>query len=75
MNWKNARKDGLPNDNQEVLISVNGINYVAIYNTKENSFKIKHKEGIFAISENDIYWAEISVPVNGIEKAFKEQLY
>lgn len=67
MNWKNARKDGLPRDNQEVLISVNGINYVAIFNSKQNSFKIKHKEGVFAISEFDIYWAEISVPLNVVK--------
>lgn len=63
MNWKNASKDGLPANSQEVLISVNGINYVAIYNSTGNNFKIKHKEGVFLINENDIYWAEISVPL------------
>ncbi|MBA3665051.1 MAG: hypothetical protein H0W61_12695 [Bacteroidetes bacterium] len=62
MNWKNTAIDALPRDGEEVLISVNGINYVATYTASINGFSIKHKPLELRIDEHIIYWTEIELP-------------
>jgi hypothetical protein len=62
MVWKNVLKDELPEDNQEVLISVHGINYIAIYRERMCGFEIDEHEGFIPIRDVTIYWTEISVP-------------
>lgn len=64
MIWKNALKDGLPLDNQEILISISGINYVAFYLEELNGFEISEHEGFIPIKDVTIYWTEISQPRN-----------
>lgn len=56
MKWKNAGKDGLPKDREEVLISVDGITYLAEYWSHEKLFSLKGKTGKFWIHEQTIYW-------------------
>lgn len=64
MKWRNTRLDKLPRDNQEVLLSKNGINYVAIYNEKDKSFRAGEngKEKIIQSDEDQLYWTEYSRP-------------
>lgn len=61
MKWKNARKEGCPEDNQQVLITVLGINHVAIYHKNSQSFKVKETPLIFFVTEQTIYWMEIPI--------------
>jgi hypothetical protein len=63
MDWKNASKHPLPANNQEVLISVDNVKYVAVYDAALGGFITKEeKEKIFLIKSADIYWAEIKKP-------------
>ena len=62
MNWKNALKDGFPLDKQEVLISVKGVNYVVTYEANQNGFQWLHGETFFKLTNDTIYWTEISIP-------------
>ena len=64
MNWKNVLKDELPENEQEVLISVNGINYIAIYKARFDGFEIEEHEGFIPIRNRTIYWTDITLPKN-----------
>jgi hypothetical protein len=61
MKWKNAVKDTLPPDNEEVLISVNGVNYISIFKADKNLFKIENEQldTHFRTDEHTIYWTEV----------------
>jgi len=61
MNWKNAHYDGLPKDEQDVLICVSGIYHLAIYKAPKNGFELYEYEDIIPVKDT-IYWTEISVP-------------
>jgi hypothetical protein len=61
MIWKNAQKDERPFDEQDVLICVSGIYYLAIYKAPKNGFEIYEYENFIPIKDS-IYWTEISVP-------------
>ncbi len=61
--WKNTLNDQLPIDKQDVLISVNGIYYTAVYDRLNRKFVLKYEVGVFFPVENkSIYWKEISPP-------------
>lgn len=63
MKWKNAKHDDLPHNNQEVLITVDGINYIATYNKANNVFNLKNNPGaVFSPAKKTIYWMEIIGP-------------
>jgi hypothetical protein len=64
MDWTNSIIDGLPQHNQEVLISVNGINYIALYNADKMGFTVRDMEKLFFINNNEqpIYWKKITKP-------------
>jgi hypothetical protein len=62
MNWKNAAKDELPQNEQEVLICVSGIYYVAIFKTEPEGFEISEHDGFIHLKHAPIYWTEIPVP-------------
>ena len=66
MKWKNAFSDGLPSDKQEVLISVSGSNFIAVYNHIQNEFQIKNTKKFIRISPSNstVFWAEILDPGN-----------
>lgn len=59
MKWKNATIDSVPEDNQEVKITVFGINYIAVYKSANRSFQVKDSPLIFFNAEQIIYWMEI----------------
>jgi hypothetical protein len=64
MKWFNASKDSLPRHEQEVLISVNGIYYVAHYDSTANAFRLKDQPSdYFQIGEYVIYWTALGDPV------------
>jgi hypothetical protein len=64
MSWTNSTIDGLPQHQEEVLISVNGVNYIALYNADEKGFAVRDIEKLFLISNNElpIYWKKITKP-------------
>lgn len=58
MKWYNSRTDKLPKDKQEVLISVEGENYIAIYDANRKLFRIEGelKETTFKSDLKNLYW-------------------
>ena len=62
MNWKNVSADNLPLDEQEVHISVGGVNFIATYNKREHGFHLKDSKRFVRIAtgNTEIYWSEIS---------------
>ena len=55
--WNNARTDLPPNDKDRVLISVDGIYYMATYEASERMFRVLEGTGQkFLIDEKLIYW-------------------
>jgi hypothetical protein len=59
MKWKNAQKDTLPKAGDEVLISVNGIYYISVYNASGNLFIVNDTTATeFSADEHLIYWTE-----------------
>ncbi|MBA3682534.1 MAG: hypothetical protein H0W73_15420 [Bacteroidetes bacterium] len=63
MKWKNAKHDDLPLNNQEVLITVDGINYIATYDKLNKAFKLNNNPGaVFFANKKTIYWMEIVAP-------------
>jgi len=64
MTWKNALIDGIPDDEKEVVVCVNGINYRAKYNASEHSFFLEDDQTLVDIEAHaSIYWTEIENPV------------
>lgn len=59
MKWLNAVKDGFPEDKQEVVICVNGVNYSAVFYAFDKTFVAKGYVSLsFTTQENVIYWVE-----------------
>jgi|GEM_PF-3048367 len=64
MGWKNSTIDELPQHGEEVLISVNGVNYIAVYNAAKMGFEVRQTKNLFSIENKDpiIYWKKITTP-------------
>lgn len=63
MKWKNANRDDLPLHKQEVLITVDGINYIATYDALKKVFNLNNNPGAsFSALNKTIYWMEIEAP-------------
>lgn len=60
MNWKNAQKDELPKNDEEVIIAVRGVYYVATYNEELEGFRV-NETTFFSLKEVTIYWAAKAV--------------
>lgn len=61
--WKNSLNDTLPSDGHDVLISVNGVYYAAVYDAKAKRFVLKYELGIsFPVGASVIYWKELTPP-------------
>jgi hypothetical protein len=59
MNWKKAGKDHLPGHYEKVLISVNGIYYIAQFDSSSGAFVVELDEKkYFRYSDHQIYWTE-----------------
>lgn len=60
MDWKNSSKGHLPANNQEVLISIDSVKYIAVYDAIEKGFHLKdQKIKFFSVKNHNIYWMEI----------------
>jgi hypothetical protein len=64
MKWKNANRDELPKHDQDVLISVDGVYYIAFFDEGVKAFRIRNQMGlIFEIGGTDaIYWMNFESP-------------
>ena len=63
MKWYNAEKDELPSHNEEVLISVNGVYYITVYNRTEDHFYLKEQpDTFFSVGHVPIYWTQFENP-------------
>lgn len=74
MKWKNASIDDPPKNNQDLLIVVNGVYYVAYYCMPRNIYCLKDfPEVFFKPDECLIYWSEASIELvkNGQEKRIR----
>jgi hypothetical protein len=57
--WHNAKLDGLPCNNQQVLISVDGIYYDAIFYGDKNKFiTSSNPKRAFQAEEKLLYWRD-----------------
>jgi hypothetical protein len=60
MNWKNSSKDELPDHAQEILVCINGVYFIAVYNSGEKTFEDTMSQTCFWVShDNPIYWSEL----------------
>jgi hypothetical protein len=62
MKWYNSLVDEPPLHMQEVVISVDGIYYLAIYNAQSKRFDLRDEARGLEGSSNLIYWTHASVP-------------
>ena len=61
--WKSSTNDELPSDRQDVLISINGIYYAAVYDAPGKRFVLKYEIGVsFPVNSSVIYWKELTPP-------------
>jgi hypothetical protein len=63
MKWKNAIIDKPPQSGQDVLICVNGVYYIATFDSEIPVFKLKEEPtASFDPNEHLIYWTEFTNP-------------
>jgi hypothetical protein len=64
MNWKNANRDPLPTHEQNVLVAIDGVYYITIFDLNHNVFRLAEDlKSCFGIrDEEPIYWLEIDSP-------------
>jgi hypothetical protein len=61
MKWYNAQRDELPSDGQQVLVSVNGVYYITVFDEKEKKFRLRdQQQTFFHADEYLIYWTEFT---------------
>jgi hypothetical protein len=60
MQWKSTRNGELPVNGQQVIVAVDGVNYVAVYDGGKKIFRVDGEpiETFFRISDHEINWAE-----------------
>ena len=67
VHWYNIKKDKRPEPGQEVLISVNGVNYPAVFEAETSTFRsISDDTGepiYFSENAGTIYWTD-AVQIN-----------
>ncbi len=59
MSWRNAKIDGLPDNNEVVIISVEDVTYHAIFHNKEKKFEDTKSGKFFSVLSQKIYWQRI----------------
>jgi hypothetical protein len=60
MKWKSAHKSELPKNGEQILISVDGIYYLAVYEAELGLFRPRGERNVFFNPlENLIYWTEV----------------
>lgn len=61
MKWNNAQRDELPANDQLVLISVNGVYYIAAFDKEGRKFRLRDDpETFFSYDDYLIYWTEFT---------------
>jgi hypothetical protein len=60
MNWNNTQGDGLPGNEEEVLIAVEGVYYIALFDKIRKTFFVneEQKQKSFKVGDHQIYWTE-----------------
>jgi hypothetical protein len=62
MKW-NRTIDKVPNDNQEVLICVDGVNYIAKFDANRKRFKVDELlETAFRVDKKELFWTSYKRP-------------
>jgi hypothetical protein len=65
MKWKNASLDEHPEHLKVVLVSVEGVYYITIYDSHTNIYRFKDEpESFFSPEEHLIYWTEFVSPTD-----------
>jgi hypothetical protein len=66
--WSNTRLDKLPKDKREVLVSLEGVNYIATYDANRKIFQIEAEATGIGRSKTlkadlaQLYWTEYVKP-------------
>ena len=60
LKWKNANRKELPPHGDLVLISANGVYYLATFNGADTTFTVdgENEKLVFRIEDHQIYWTE-----------------
>jgi hypothetical protein len=60
LKWKNANRKELPAHGDLVLISANGVYYLATFSDPELTFTVQEEgeKRVFSIEDHQIYWTE-----------------
>jgi hypothetical protein len=59
MNWNNASLDEPPQDGQDVIICVDGIYHLAVYQAESGTYKLSADQGtVVDPRESLIYWMQ-----------------
>lgn len=67
MKWNNALRDTLPSHKEEVIISVDGVNYISVFCANNQSFNVEDglKETSYKPGEYIIYWTRVKNQTTG----------
>lgn len=62
MKWYHTQRDKRPDDTGQVLISVNGVYYIATYLAEEKKFKVVDEDKILMFGDDDhhTYWTDFN---------------
>jgi hypothetical protein len=56
--WNNASVDPPPKDEEEVVVCINGVYYLAVYDAENNCYRRKLQSGeSFDPTQATIYWS------------------
>jgi hypothetical protein len=66
MEWHSTRVDKLPLDKQMVLISVDGVNYIAVFDSIRKIFGVDENQTtrVYRSDLNHLYWTELIAPAD-----------
>jgi hypothetical protein len=64
MKWKNTDSNFLPGHGMRVLISVEGIYHIAVYNNEQRLFEVEDGQLAFSsdVAGGAVYWTDIHEP-------------
>ena len=76
INWNSTSKNELPPDRQEVLISVNGVNYISVYDAAKRIFRTNELlETFFRVSDTEILWTDSAIQTNPVPKENRSKIF
>src|SRR6476661_6842640 len=65
MVWNNSKKNNLPPHDSEVLIKVNGAQYLSIFCAEQNHFRVNTEDQlrVFSPDQHEVHWSLVHAGV------------